>query len=65
VKCSLCVDGVLGIVGSEPVFCGNCDGEGVVYTLPVGKPYVEDVGDSRRRSSESDRVPGVSVRSVR
>ena len=41
-KCSAgCIDGVLGLCGREPVFCGNCDGEGVMYTLPVGKPYVE------------------------
>lgn len=48
-KCPFCLDGVLGLCGREPVFCGNCDGEGVVYTLPVGKPYVEAAaGDEGR-----------------
>lgn len=50
-KCPLCVDGVLGLCGREPVFCATCDGEGVLYTLPVGKPYVEAVADSEGAGS--------------
>lgn len=45
-KCPLCVDGVLGLAGSEVVYCGNCDGEGILLSLPYAKPYVEEAIDT-------------------